>query len=317
VNLAGFLDVRSGTSLAQRSSVSAPRQILAGTTYLVTRRCSERRFFLRPSKAVNEIFLYVLAVAAERYGVLVHAACVLSNHVHMIVTDPHARLPEFHRYLDGLVARAVNCSLGRWESFWDPDSYSAVRLGGESDILDKLVYVLANPVAAGLVGRAHEWPGVWTDPAAIGGAPIVVARPKEFFREGGPLPHHARLVLHRPPGFEDSAEFIRSVTELLTAAEDRAATEREREGRSVLGARRVLAQKPFARPAPGEPRRTLKPQVACRNKWRRIEMLLRTREFPRLHREALDVWKAGIRSVLFPAGTWAMRVFHGVSCAPA
>lgn len=297
--------------------MTAPRQVFAGTTYLVTRRCSERRLFLRPSAELNDIFLFVLAIAAERYGVLVHAACVLSNHFHLIVTDPHARLPEFHRYLDGLVARAVNCSLGRWESFWDPDSYSAVRLDSTADVLDKLVYVLANPVAAGLVRRGSEWPGVWTAPAAIGGAPRVVTRPKEFFREGGPLPERARLVLHRPPGFEGDDAFVETLTALVGAAEDRAAATLECEGRSFVGARRVQRQDPLARPASVEPRRGLKPRVACRNKWRRIELLLCTREFPRAHREALDAWRAGIRDVLFPAGTWAMRVLHGARCAPA
>ena len=65
-----------------RGPVTPPRRVLPGTSYLVTRRCSERRFFLRPSKLTNEILLYVLAVAAQRYGVLVHAFCVLSNHLH-------------------------------------------------------------------------------------------------------------------------------------------------------------------------------------------------------------------------------------------
>jgi REP-associated tyrosine transposase len=55
---------------------------LPGTTYLITRRCSERRFFLRPSQIVNETFLYVLGLAANRYGVVVHVLCVLSNHAH-------------------------------------------------------------------------------------------------------------------------------------------------------------------------------------------------------------------------------------------
>jgi REP element-mobilizing transposase RayT len=60
--------------------MTAPRRILAGISYLISRRCSERRFFLRPAALTNEIFQYVLAVAAKRYGVLVHAFCVLSNH---------------------------------------------------------------------------------------------------------------------------------------------------------------------------------------------------------------------------------------------
>ncbi|WP_242392100.1 hypothetical protein [Anaeromyxobacter oryzisoli] len=59
--------------------MTLPRQVLEGATYLVTRRCSERRFFLRPSKDTDAIFRYVLAVAANRYGIQVHAYCVLSN----------------------------------------------------------------------------------------------------------------------------------------------------------------------------------------------------------------------------------------------
>jgi REP element-mobilizing transposase RayT len=60
--------------------VTAPRQVLPGTAYLVTRRCAQREFLLRPSPATNAVFLYVLAVAACRFGIRVHAFCVLSNH---------------------------------------------------------------------------------------------------------------------------------------------------------------------------------------------------------------------------------------------
>jgi putative transposase len=45
--------------------MTAARRVLPGQTYLVTRRCSERRFFLRPSTVTNAIFLYALAVAAR------------------------------------------------------------------------------------------------------------------------------------------------------------------------------------------------------------------------------------------------------------
>ena len=294
--------------------VTLPRQILPGTTYLVTRRCSERRFFLRPSKRTNDIFGFILAVAARRHGIRVHAYCVLSNHFHLVVTDPTAKLPLFHRDLDGLVARAVNCSLGRWESFWDPDSYSAVRLQTPDDILQKMIYVLANPVAAGLVRHGREWPGLWSDPRQIGGAPLTVERPKEFFRKDGPLPASVELQLRRPPGFESDESFVAGLTQGLIAAENHAAAELGREGRAFLGVARVLAQKPRARPSPGEPRRTLTPRVACRNKWGRIEALLRLAEFVRAHREALGAWRAGVRDALFPAGTWLMRVQHAAPC---
>ncbi len=249
--------------------MTAPRQILPGTIYLVTRRCSERRLFLRPSKAANDIFRYVLAVAAERYGILVHAFCVLSNHFHLVVSDPQARLPDFHRYLDGLVARAMNCSLGRWESFWDPDSYSAVRLETADDVLDKMVYVLANPVAAGLVRRGRDWPGLWSDPSWIGGAPIEAERPKDFFRAEGPLPASARLELHPPPGFEADEGFIEALRAGLRAAEDRAAADLRREGHGALGASpRARAEAPRVpgvgrAPPDTEPARRVQEQVGA------------------------------------------------------
>src|SRR5512138_2349039 len=167
--------------------MSAPRQVVPGASYLVTRRCAQRQFLLRPSRVTNQTFLYVLALAADRYGIAVHAFCVLSNHLHTVVTDPHARLPAFQQLLDGLVARAVNASLGRWEAFWAPDTYSAVRLVSPRDVVDKTAYVLANPVEAGLVAAGSAWPGVWSAPERIGGEALVVERPKQFFDPNGGL----------------------------------------------------------------------------------------------------------------------------------
>ncbi len=295
--------------------MTAPRQILPSTTYLVTRRCSERRFFLRPSKRTSAIFGYLLAVAASRYDIRVHAYCVLSNHYHLVVTDPAARLPDFQRYLDGLVARAVNASLGRWESFWDPDSYSAVRLESEAAVLEKIVYVLANPVAAGLVRQGREWPGLWSDPYRIAGAPIEFDRPAGFFREQGPTPARAALRLEPPPGRDGDGAFLEEILRTVRDEEDRVADVHDRARRGFVGPDRVTTQNPLARPAGDELRRNASPRVACRNKWKRIEALARLAEFGRAYRQALARWKAGARDAVFPCGTWHMRVQHGVCCA--
>ncbi|WP_242393022.1 hypothetical protein [Anaeromyxobacter oryzisoli] len=239
---------------------------------------------------------------------------MLSNHVHLVVTDPLARLPDFHRYLDGLTARAMNCLLGRWDGFWERDTYSAVRLETPEAVIEKMVYVLANPVAAGLVRRGQQWPGLWSSPSLVGGAPIVAERPAGFFRKLGRMPASATLQLKRPPGFETDAAFAERLSEKLREAEDHAATELEAQGRSFLGAPRVLAQKPYARPAPSEPRRKLNPRVACRTKWKRIEALQRLEEFGRAYQAALESWRAGVRDVIFPLGTWLMRVQHAARC---
>lgn len=302
-----------GTPGAMAGRMTAPRQVIPGASYLVTRRCAERRFFLTPSRTTNEIVLYLLAVAAQRFDVEVHAFCVLSNHLHLVVTDRHARLPAFHQFLDALIARAVNASLGRWEAFWAPDSYSAVRLLSPSDIVDKAAYVLANPVDAGLVASGNAWPGLWSAPERIGGGPLTVRRPKHFFDPKGGMPEEVTLRLATPPGFESAEHFREELGRALLDREEKARKLRRGRG-GFLGVARVLAQKPTARPAPAEPRRGLNPRVAGRDKWKRIEALGRLVEFLRSYRSAWEARCAGEAHV-FPFGTYLLRVMHGVPCA--
>jgi REP element-mobilizing transposase RayT len=290
--------------------MTAPRQVLAGTTYLVTRRCSQRQFLLKPSRTTNQVFLYLLAVASRRFGVQVHAYCVLSNHFHLILTDPHARLPAFHQYLDGLVARALNCSLGRWEAFWAPNSYSAVTLVSPRDIVEKCAYVLANPVAAGLVRAGRLWPGLWSAPEAIGVEALEIARPKGFFDARGCLPDKVTLKLAPPPGFASADAFREQLATVLAALEEAAV----RVARGFLGVAKVLAQRPTGRPLPGEPRRTLNPRVSSRDKWKRIEALARLTEFLRSYRSAWAARRGGDSTAAFPRGTYLLRVAHQVPC---
>jgi len=291
--------------------MTAPRQVLPGTTYLVTRRCAQRQFLLKPSRTTNEVFLYLLAIAARRFGIEVHAYCVLSNHFHLVVTDPDARLPAFHQFLDSLVARALNASLGRWEAFWAPNSFSAVALASPSDVLDKAAYVLANPVAAGLVRRCREWPGLWSAPEQIGAGALVAQRPQQFFDPKGYLPETASLELTAPPGFESAEAFRDQLAAALAEREDQAKEARQ----GVVGVEQVLAQEPTGSPASGEPRRQLNPRVAARDKWKRIEALGRLVEFLRSYRAAWAARSRGMSDAVFPPGTYLLRVAHGVPCA--
>ena len=75
--------------------------MLQGTTYLVTRRCLGRRFLLRPDRALNELIGYCLARAAKAHGIELHAVTVMSNHYHLVLTDPRGVLPDFMRASGG------------------------------------------------------------------------------------------------------------------------------------------------------------------------------------------------------------------------
>jgi putative transposase len=129
------------------------------------------------------------------------------------------------------------------------------------------------------------------------------------------MPSSIELPLTVPPGFADAKEFQERVRAKLAELEADSRRERAGAGRGFLGRARVLAQKPFARPSRREPRRNLSPQVAARDKWKRIEALTRLVEFRRAYREAFAALRAGVRDVVFPAGTYLLRVELGVACA--
>jgi len=290
--------------------MTAPRQVLRDATVLVTRRCARREFLLRPGRLTNEVFLYVLAVAARRHDVLVHAFVVMSNHYHLVVTDPSARLPAFVQFLNCMVGRALNAALHRDDAFWESGSFSAVTLPMPADAADKAAYTLANPVAAGLVERGDQWPGLWSAPAQLGSGCIDARRPDHFFDPDGNLPEKEVLELKPPPGFA-SAEAFREAVEAGLVERESAA---RRTLRRFLGVAKVLAQRVTARPAEASQRRALRPRVASRDKLMRMEVLGRLMAFLDDYRKAWAARRGRKKGVVFPEGTYQLRVEHGVAC---
>lgn len=297
--------------------MTTPRQIIPGTTYMVTRRCSERRFFLRPSAVVNQIFLYCLAYAAEETGVILHAWACLSNHWHAVLTDPDGGLPEFMAHVNRLIGKCMNVELSRFESLWSNEHYSAVRLETEETIVEKTLYVLGNPVQSGLVETWSHWPGAISGPRACVQAPVMVQRPSLYFRDDGLMPEGVRLEAAVPPGFEDHTphQFASKVAKLLEAQESEELEKLADEGRELVGREGVLAQDPYDCPMSFDPRFGINPRVACVNKWGRIEALGRLKDFLESYRDAWLAFKSGVRDVVFPAGTYWMARHAGCAAA--
>ncbi|PRP90712.1 hypothetical protein ENSA7_82420 [Enhygromyxa salina] len=65
-----------------------------------------------------------------------------------------------------------------------------------------------------------------------------------------------------------------------------------------------------------EKRFTVTPKVAASCKWRRLAQLQRDREWEREYACARELWLAGDSAVVFPAGTYWLRRFAGVTVAP-
>lgn len=280
----------------------------------MTRRTTQRQFLLRPSKEVKTAFRYCLALAAKKSGVLLHAVVVMPNHYHIICTDPHGTLPVFSEELNKLVGRCLNDLYDRKENFWAggvPPSY--VALEDETKIFDKTVYTLANPVAAGLVKSGKDWPGV----LLFRPGTEVARRPSFFFRDDeakGALARRVRLEL-APLPLAGQSRAVDQLEAAVRAREKFLRAELQKQGRRFLGAKRVCLRSPFDSPLTVEPRRTLSPKLASADKKRRREALEELKAFVEAYRTARALWLSGLRSVVFPHGTYAMRVRHAVTCA--
>jgi len=91
--------------------MTLPRQVIPDCDYMITRRCSERRFFLRPDDETNNAFLYCLGLAAQRAKVEVTFSEAMSNHHHTGIRDTEGSFPIFAEHFHGLLARGQNAAL--------------------------------------------------------------------------------------------------------------------------------------------------------------------------------------------------------------
>jgi REP element-mobilizing transposase RayT len=58
-------------------------------------------------------FLEALGEVGERFGWVVHAYCLMSNHYHLLVETPNSNLSQGMRQLNGVYTQAFNRGPGR------------------------------------------------------------------------------------------------------------------------------------------------------------------------------------------------------------
>ena len=132
------------------------RVVAPGVPHHVTQRGNRRQqtFF---SDDDHELYRELMAVWCERHGVAIWAYCLMPNHVHLIATPASAEglrrgIGEAHRRY----ARHVNFREG-WRGYLWQGRFASFPLGG-AHLLAAVRYVELNPVRAGLVAEAEDWP---------------------------------------------------------------------------------------------------------------------------------------------------------------
>jgi putative transposase len=283
---------------------------------MAQKRCINGEFRLRPDKEVVQNYKYTLACFANKYSILLHDFMGMSNHDHPLYTDPQGKSPLFIQQLHALVARSTNCLFGEWDSLWSGQRHSAVRLLETDDVFEKMVYVLLNPVAAGLVRYIWEWEGV-TSWGMEYGVPEIVKKPDFFWSKK--MPDEVELVIHRPEGLFPGMSDREARQEVRRQVKERQSTlVAEMRGRGVvfMGMQRVLRQLRHSTPRTYLERRGIRPHVATKNKWLRIEALGRQKKFWHEHEHARLEYKAGNRDIAFPYGTYRMKELFDVRVKP-
>ncbi len=279
---------------------------------MVTRRCTQRQYLLRPDKETNNAVIYCLAVAAQRYDIEVMDFVQMTNHLHEGIFDRNGTAPAFYEHFHKLLARCMNALRGRWENFFASEQVNVIRLVTKEDLINKLVYIATNPVKAGLVEHVEEWPGASGYRALMSGTSIRATRPTHFFAKRGSMPETVTLKLTIPRELGDRDEILAEVRARVASVEREEARQRAATGRKVIGRYAVLRQSWRDSPTSREPRRGLRPTIAARSLWARLEAIQRKREFVAAYRFARAALLVG-SPIPFPYGTYWLARFIGVA----
>ena len=274
--------------------------------------------FLAPGKnsALLRNFIgYCLAYAANKYGIEIHAAVMMSNHYHIDLTDPHGELVAFKQLFNSMLARGLNALRGRFDSFWSGDAPCDTRRPDDDQSFMDLVYTITNPVKAGLVKWSRQWMGFSTAGWRFGETRRF-PRPDWFFDANGDMPDAVSLTLVRPHIFEelDDDALYEKLDAAVREAELRAQEQMRGQGRRFMGTRKLAKQGWQQVATSFEERFRVAPKVAASSKWLRLAQLQRDRTWERAYALARELWLAG-KQALFPAGTYWLRRFAGVSVA--
>jgi putative transposase len=105
----------------------------------------------------RRLYLEILKERCILYKLLIHGYCLMTNHVHLAVTPLQLdSLASAIGYSHRLFAQRSNSRHYRKGHLWENRFYSCPL--DESHFITALIYIDRNPVRAGLVEIAHDYP---------------------------------------------------------------------------------------------------------------------------------------------------------------
>jgi putative transposase len=134
-----------------------PRLTLPGYPHHIIQRGNNRQAVFS-SAADHQMLLGLLGESARKFGVALHAYVLMDNHFHLLATPSTADgLPQMMQAAGRRYVRYFNDSQGRSGTLWE-GRYRATLIEAERYLLACMAYMDLNPVRAGLVAEAKDYP---------------------------------------------------------------------------------------------------------------------------------------------------------------
>ncbi|OIO38164.1 MAG: hypothetical protein AUJ71_03725 [Candidatus Omnitrophica bacterium CG1_02_49_16] len=150
----------------------------AGAFYHVISRGNERRAVFRGDDDYK-LFLSTLEEASDRFDVLIHAYCLMPNHLHLLIQTKDSNLSEFMKRLLGVYTIRFNRRHKRHGHLFR-GRYKACLIDQDSYFLELSRYIHLNPVKAKLSVSPEEY--CWSSM-------------RFFLRQDGPSYLHKKFTL--------------------------------------------------------------------------------------------------------------------------
>ncbi len=129
-----------------------------GAFYHVTSRGNEQKDIFK-SRKDRERFISYMESAAIRYGAVIHAYCLMSNHYHLLLETPHGNLSQIMKHINSAYTTYYNLKRKRAGHLFQ-GRYKAILVDSDAYAAELSRYIHLNPVRGGIVETPEDYP--WT-----------------------------------------------------------------------------------------------------------------------------------------------------------
>ena len=101
-------------------------------------------------------FLSVIDEAHRRFGLEIHAYCLMDNHYHLLIKTPRANLSRIMRHINGVYTQRYN-RIRKTDGALFRGRYKAILVDSDAYLLHLSKYIHLNPMSANLVEALEEY----------------------------------------------------------------------------------------------------------------------------------------------------------------